>query len=278
MDKKFSVVMSVYKLDDPIHFEQAIKSIWSGQTRKPDEIVLVVDGEVSDIINKIIDKFKTEIPGFNVYRYDVNKGLGEALRLGVEKAKFDLIARMDSDDISVSNRFEQQLAFLNENKDVDVVGGNILEFAKDVNNIVGRRLVCIDQERIQKDLKRRCPFNHMTIMFKKKAVINSGNYVSWHFNEDYYLWIRMYLNGARFANLDTVLVYARVDNGLYGRRGGLKYFLSEFNLQKFMLSRNVIGINIFVFNILKRFVFEVCLPARIRALFYKSYFRNLKFF
>lgn len=277
MDKKFSVVMSVYKLDDPIHFEQAIKSIWSGQTRKPDEIVLVVDGEVSNTINKIIDKFKTEIPEFNVYRHDVNKGLGEALRLGVEKAKFDLIARMDSDDISVSNRFEQQLAFLNENKDVDVVGGNILEFAKDVNNIVGRRLVCVDQGKIQKDLKRRCPFNHMTIMFKKEAVINSGNYISWHFNEDYYLWIRMYLNDAKFANLDTVLVYARVDNGLYGRRGGLKYFLSEFNLQKFMLSHNVIGINIFVFNILKRFVFEVCLPARIRALFYKSYFRNLKF-
>lgn len=269
--------MSVYKLDDPIHFEQAIKSIWSGQTRKPDEIVLVVDGEVSNTINKIIDKFKTEIPEFNVYRHDVNKGLGEALRLGVEKAKFDLIARMDSDDISVSNRFEQQLAFLNENKDVDVVGGNILEFAKDVNNIVGRRLVCVDQGKIQKDLKRRCPFNHMTIMFKKEAVINSGNYISWHFNEDYYLWIRMYLNDAKFANLDTVLVYARVDNGLYGRRGGLKYFLSEFNLQKFMLSHNVIGINIFVFNILKRFVFEVCLPARIRALFYKSYFRNLKF-
>lgn len=275
MNNKFSVVMSVYKSDEPRNFKKAIESIWNNQTRKPDEIVLVVDGEVGCGIETIIDEFRNKISFFNVYRYNENRGLGAALRLGVEKAKYDLIARMDSDDISVSNRFEKQLEFLNNNEDIDVVGGQILEFSENIENIVGERKVCTSSEQINNDIKKRCPFNHMTVMFKKKAVINSGNYLDWHFNEDYYLWIRMYLNGAKFANLDVVLVYARVDNGMYKRRGGVKYFSSELRLQKFMLSKKIINFIYFVDNVSKRFLFEICFPVWLRALIYKSSLRNI---
>lgn len=137
----FFVAMSVYKNDNPIFFDRALLSITKNQTIVPDEIVLVVDGPISDDLNNVIEKYATEYPIFNLIRLEKNMGLGNALRLAVESAKYELIARMDSDDVSVPDRFEQQLTYLANNPSVGIVGGDISEFIDSEDNVVACRKV-----------------------------------------------------------------------------------------------------------------------------------------
>ena len=181
---------------------------------------------------------------------------------------------MDSDDVAISNRFEQQMKFLNDNLDVDIVGGNISEFIDDENNIVGYRKVPSSDSKIKKFMKKRCPFNHMTVMFKKQSVLNAGNYQDWHFNEDYYLWIRMYEKHLVFANLNKVLVNVRTGQEQYRRRGGWRYFKSEIKLQEYMLKKHIISPLIFIANCIKRFIIQVTMPSCIRGFFIKSFCRK----
>ena len=234
----FSVAISVYKSDNPIYFDRALSSITDLQTIKPDEVVLVVDGPVSKDIDLVIKKYEDKYPFFNVIRLETNGGLGNALKIAVENAKYDLIARMDSDDVSVNTRFAEQLSFFVNNPDIDIVGGDITEFIDKESNVVGKRSVPKSNYEIREYMKTRCAMNHVSVMYKKASVINAGGYQDWFWNEDYYLWIRMWLNGAKFANTGTVLVNVRVGEEMYQRRGGAKYFNSEKGLQDYMLQHN----------------------------------------
>ena len=142
---KFSVITSVYKNDHPDYVRTALKSITSEQTRKPAEIVLVVDGPVSDSLAMVIKEYEHN-PVFRVIWLKENKGLGNALRLGVEKAKYNICARMDSDDVSAHNRFAQQMDFLANHPETDIVGGQITEFIDTEDNVVANRTVpCTDE-------------------------------------------------------------------------------------------------------------------------------------
>ena len=201
----FSVAMSVYKNDSAEFFDRALKSITEEQTVKPSEIVLVVDGPVGDEINQVIEKYSSAYGIFNVVRLEQNGGLGNALKLAVENSSNELIARMDSDDVSLPTRFEKQLQLM-EQTGADIVGGFITEFIDSEDNIVGMRQVPLENEDIKRDMKKRCAMNHMTVMYKKSAVLACGGYLDWHYNEDYYLWIRMLLNGATFGNSQDVFV------------------------------------------------------------------------
>ena len=272
-DQKFSVAMSVYRNDNPHHFARALQSITEDQTVKPDEIVLVVDGPVGENLNNVIEDYSTKYDVFKVIRLEKNGGLGNALRIAVENCEHELIARMDSDDVSIPTRFEKQVNFMGEN-DVDIVGGHISEFVGDECNIVSRRDVNISHEEIKADMKKRCAFNHMTVMFKKSAVQSVGGYLSWHYNEDYYLWLRMLLAGCRFANLDQVLVNMRVGEEMYQRRGGWKYFKSEAKLQGFMLKHKVIGLLTYCINVSKRLIVQVLLPNRLRGWVFRKFARK----
>ena len=181
---------------------------------------------------------------------------------------------MDSDDISIENRFEQQLKLFVSHQELDVVGGDIIEFIDDISNLVGRRSVSILNEKIYENMKIRCPMNHVTVMFRAEAVQLAGGYLDWYFNEDYYLWIRMAQHGAVFENTGTVLVNVRVGRDMYRRRGGNKYFRSEMTLQKYMLSNHLIGWPRFVINVAKRFIVEIFLPNNVRSWFYKKFCRD----
>ncbi len=274
LDFKFSVCMSVYKNDKPEYVDIAIQSIFIKQTIKPNEIVLVVDGPVSEELECLIDNYAIKYSEiFSIIKLAKNQGLGNALRIAVEKAKYAWIARMDSDDIAVSNRFEKQIAFLQENLDVDIVGGQITEFIDCETNIVGVRNVPLLKNDINAYIKARCPFNHMTVLFRKDKVLTVGNYIDWHYNEDYYLWIRMFLDGCTFANLPEVLVNVRVGKEMYQRRGGWKYFFSEAKLQKYMFDNNIITVIRFVYNILGRFVIQVLMPNKLRGFVFQKLFR-----
>lgn len=274
LDFKFSVCMSVYKNDRPEYVDIAIQSIFIKQTVKPNEIVLVVDGPISMELESLIDNYSTKYSEiFTIIKLEKNQGLGNALRVAVEKVKYDWVARMDSDDIAAPDRFEKQKSFLQANLDVDIVGGQITEFIDVESNIVGLRNVPLLSADINVYIKARCPFNHMTVMFRKDKILAVGNYIDWHYNEDYFLWIRMFLAGCQFANLPETLVNVRVGKEMYQRRGGWKYFLSEAKLQKYMFDNDIIGIIRFVYNVFGRFVIQVLMPNKLRGFVFQKLFR-----
>lgn len=271
----FSVVTSVYKSDNPTYFDRAFESIYTLQTVKPSEIVLVVDGPVPEEINKVIGKYQAICGAvLNVIRLKNNGGLGNALRIAVENSSYELIARMDSDDISVPNRFEQQLAVMKANRDVDIVGGDISEFIDEESRVVATRKVPCDDTGIKEYMKTRCAMNHVSVMYKKSAVLKAGGYLDLFWNEDYYLWIRMVEHGCKMANTGTVLVNVRTGTDMYKRRGGAKYFASEKFLQKYMLERKIITHSTYMMNLSKRFVIQRLLPNSIRGFVFKTFARS----
>lgn len=270
----FSVAMSVYKNDNAIHFERALDSITELQTVKPSEIVLVVDGPIGDELNAVITKYEKKYDFFKAIRLTENKGLGNALKVAVENCSYELIARMDSDDVAVSDRFEQQLRYFADGLECDMVGGDVTEFIDSEDNLVGKRSVPTTHGEIIEYMKSRCAFNHPTVMFKKSVVLGVGGYIDWFWNEDYYLWIRMQLGGARFANTGTALVNMRSGRDMYSRRGGKRYFDSEKKLQKFMLEKKMIGRVTYFKNVLKRFIVQCCLPNRLRGWVFRKFARK----
>ncbi|RHS73942.1 glycosyltransferase [Clostridium sp. AM43-3BH] len=270
----FSVAMSVYKSDNPDFFDRALSSITDEQTIKPNEIVLVVDGPVSNEINNVINKYEKKYEVFNVIRLEQNGGLGNALKIAVENATYELIARMDSDDVSVSTRFEEQLKYFEINPEIDIVGGDITEFIGEENNIVGKRSVPLSNESIREYMKTRCAMNHVSVMYKKKAVESAGGYQDWFWNEDYYLWIRMWLNGAVFANTGSVLVNVRVGEEMYQRRGGSKYFESEKGLQDYMLKNKMINHSTYIKNVTKRLIIQKLMPNKLRGWVFRTFARK----
>lgn len=271
-DTKFSVSMCVYKNDNSEHFKEALDSIIN-QTKTPDEVVLVVDGPIPNSTDQVIQKYEDRA-FFKVIRLPENKGHGNARRIGLENCTNNLIALMDADDISVPDRFEKQIKCIENNPKVSIVGGNIKEFINSVDNIVGIREVPQNDDEIKQYLKTRCPFNQMTVMFKANEVKKAGGYKDWYHNEDYYLWIRMFQEGATFMNLEDSLVLVRVGREMYNRRGGLKYFKSEAKLQKYMYNNGIINSITFTKNVLIRLILQVLMPNRLRGFIFKKFTRK----
>lgn len=270
----FSIAMSVYKSDNSVFFDRALASITELQTICPNEIVLVVDGPVSSEINDVISKYEKKYHIFRIIRLPQNGGLGNALKLAVENAQYELIARMDSDDVAVPDRFEQQLRYFAKHPEIDIVGGDITEFIDKEDNKVGKRLVPISDREIREYMKKRCAMNHVTVMYKKSSIQSVGGYQDWFWNEDYYLWIRMWLNKAVFANTGTVLVNVRVGKEMYQRRGGMKYFKSEIGLQNFMHKRKMINSWTYIGNVTKRLIVQLIMPNKIRGWIFRKFARN----
>ncbi len=269
MEQKFSVLMSVYKRDNPAWVRQAIESIFN-QTVKPSEVVLVCDGPLTKELETVLADYKDKLV---LHRLAKNCGLGEALRQGVLKCSNELIARMDSDDISLPDRFEKQLAYFKEQPNIAILGGYIQEIdGKTLKNIAIRKVPLTDKE-IKRYIKTRSPFNHMTVMYKKSAVLDAGNYQPFHLMEDYYLWARMAAKGYEMANLPDILLNARVDTAMYGRRGGLKYFKSNYAMSKKLRELGLISLPTFLFNTCVRFCVQVLMPNSIRGYFYRKVLR-----
>jgi len=271
-NQKFSVSMCVYGGDDSNWFQTAVDSILN-QTAPPDEVVLVVDGPVPAELNEVISRYE-QMEVFKVIRLEQNQGHGNARRVGLENCSHELVALMDADDISVPERFERQLAKFEEITGLTIVGGNIIEFVDNPSNVVGIRSVMEKNDEIRTDMKKRCPLNQVSVMFRKDAVDAVGGYIDWFCEEDYYLWLRLYLNGAVFANIPENLVNVRVGKEMYQRRGGIKYFLSEAKLQKYMLDQKIIGVGTYLVNVGKRLIVQVLLPNRVRGWVFQKFARK----
>lgn len=270
----FSVAISVYKNDKPEELALALDSITEKQTVKPSQIVLVMDGPVSTALEQVIREYAERFPIFKILKLKTNQGLGNALQLAVNNSSHALVARMDSDDISVPDRFEQQLKAFCADPDLDIIGGDIDEFVTEEKNVVAKRRVPKTDGEIKAYMKKRCPLNHVTVMFRKDAVLRSGNYLDWFQNEDYYLWIRMQKAGCKMENTGTTLVKARVGADMYRRRGGWKYFRSEAGLQKYMRKEKLISLPLYLVNVTKRLIVQVLLPNRLRGWVFQRFARE----
>lgn len=272
--QEFSVLMSVYKNDVAENVKTAVKSIVE-QTARPSQVVIVVDGPVpNDTLQALNDLQKEYVDLIEIYPLEQNVGLGNALKEGMKYCKYELVARMDSDDIAVDSRFEKQLAMFENDDELSIVGSDIAEFIGDESNVVSVRDVPQEHNEICEYLKKRCPFNHMTVMFKKSQVEKAGGYLHWFYNEDSYLWVRMYLAGCKFANIKENLVYARINEDTFYRRGGKKYYNSERDLFKFMLNNKVINKSQYRKSCFMRYIIQVLMPNRIRKFVFLKLMRQ----
>lgn len=272
----FSVLMSVYRNDNPEDLKKAVWSISKNQNVQPNEIILVVDGPVPPSLEDTIRELEKNIPYFKLVRLTENKGLGKALNIGMKHVTNELVARMDADDISLPYRFEKQLEYLANNPEIAVCGGQISEFIGSPNNIVAYRNVPIDSNECKEFYRDRDPLNHMTVMYRKSAVMDVGNYQPWHLDEDTFLWGRLLKTGYKIANLPDVLVNVRVGEQMYARRGGWRYFKSDAGILKWKLQNGLTDRGRFIYNYLVRFTVQVLMPNNLRAWFFKRLLRNKK--
>ena len=229
---KISVLLSVYAKENFGFLDEALYSIET-QTITPQEIVLVKDGPLTpDLEDVIWQHVQNSVISYEVISLDRNVGLGEALNIGLEHCSYMWVARMDTDDIALPSRFEKQFAYLEAHPGTDVLGGWICEFDTDPGKCAQERRVPASHEEILRFAKHRNPLNHMTVVFRKSAVLDAGGYQPMNGFEDYYLWMRMIQKGKHFANLPEILVKARTGRNMITRRQGWKYAKSEWALEK----------------------------------------------
>lgn len=213
----YSVLLTVYKSDNPEYFQLSLKSMLN-QTVASNDIVVVKDGPVPETIQNVIDEQQKEHPEIHTLQLEKNMGLGLALNEGLKVCQNELVARMDSDDISLPTRCEKQLALFEADPSLDIVGCSVKEFVGTPNNIVGKRDVPLDNESIHKFNRRRDPFNHPTVMYRKSKVMKYGPYGDYRKNQDTDLWIKLLSNGCKAANCPEYLLMFRFDEGTYKKR------------------------------------------------------------
>jgi glycosyltransferase involved in cell wall biosynthesis len=231
VDERFSLLLSVYGGDDPAFLREAFTSSVQEQTRRPDQVVLVQDGPVSEPLAQTIKELVESSP-VEVHHLALaeNLGLGPALDRGLAACAHEIVARMDADDVSLPTRFEKQLPLIEAG--ADIVGSGLLEFGSSPDDVVGRRTPPTDPVEIRRVIRFRDPFNHPTVVYRRSAVQAAGGYTDLALMEDYLLFARMIDAGARPANLAEPLVRYRVGAGAYARRGGRRLLRSELALQR----------------------------------------------
>ncbi|CAA6809759.1 MAG: Glycosyl transferase family 2 [uncultured Campylobacterales bacterium] len=269
---KFSLLISIYHKENSLYFDEAMLSI-QNQTIQPNQIVLVEDGILTDSLYLIIDKYKNIFKDkLTIVKLPKNKGLGTALNIGMQECIYNLIARMDTDDIALPNRFEKQIEIF-KNSDIDICSSWISEFVDTPHNIISYRKLPSSHSDIIKFAKKRSPINHPAVMYKKEAVQKAGEYKKMLGFEDYYLWVRMILAGSKFYNIEEPLVNMRINNQIQRRRG-FKYALNEIKLYKEFLNLGFLNFFEFLQNICIRLTIRI-LPTKIVKIFY-NYLRASK--
>lgn len=271
MNSSLSVLITIYDKESPDHFEQCLESLLV-QTMPAEEVVIVKDGPLRYELERVIEHYRSQLP-IVLIQLQKNQGQGVAANIGMLYCSNDLVARIDSDDICIPERFARQRAFMSENPDIDVLGSSILEFKVTPKDGVNVRKLPSRHEEIAFYAKSRSPINNMSAMLRKSAVFKAGGYKPWRGFEDYYLWINMLMAGSKFSNFDEVHVYARCGNGMQSRRGGFKYAILEAKL--FMQFRRLGFLTNCecIKSIALRCPFRL-LPVSIRSFLYQHWLRD----
>lgn len=270
---QYSVLMSVYHKENAEYLRTAMDSIWN-QTIRTDDFVLVCDGPLNDELDAVIEAMRAAHPDtLHVVRLEKNGGLGNALNMGIKHCKHELVARMDSDDISRPDRCERQLKMFQEHPDISVVSGIVEEFTTSTSEIEARRVPPETQNEIVQFAKKRNPFNHPCVMYKKSAVEAAGGYQDFYLLEDYYLWIRMVQKGSQGYNLQEPLLWMRAGSDMYKRRAGWKYAQSQKALFKYMKDSGFISGSQYVQSVAVRTASSLT-PNWLRELMFKTVMRK----
>jgi len=265
--EKFSVLMSVYKSEKPSYLDVALESVCENQSVLPTEVVLVKDGPLSNKLDQIIDKWGNRFPRLVLLEKEVNEGLASALNDGINLCSFELVFRMDTDDISMPNRFEKQLEFMRSNPGVDVCGSYIQEFEESPEDIVSERTVPQSHDEIIKFSRSRNPLSHPSVCFRKEAVLLAGSYPI-VYPEDYLLWIKMIQNGSEMANIRESLVKMRVGSDFIKRRGWT-FLKGELEIYLYMYRTSYISLFELIFNVVGRSVVRLA-PEFVKLWLYKK--------
>jgi len=265
---KFSLLLSIYHKENASSFDRCMKSIWDEQSLKPAEIILVQDGILTPPIYQVIDQWKEKL-GKTLVIIDLkqNTGLGKALNIGLQQCQYDLVARMDTDDIALPVRFETQIKIFEQEK-IDICSSWVSEFDDDESTIISYRKVPETHDAIVKFAKKRNPLNHPAVMYRKSKVLEAGGYKEMPWFEDYYLWIRMILSGAKFYNIQNSLVSMRTGEGQLKRRSGLQYAWNEIIFQNRLLDLKFISYPEYLQNISIRSITRV-VPSSLTKYIYK---------
>lgn len=267
MDFRFSVLISVYYKEIPRYLDRALQSITDDQVLKPNEIVLVKDGPLTKELDEVIEKYHKRYPNlFKIVTLKRNYGLGKALNIGLKNCTYELVARMDGDDISKPERFKKQIYIFKENPNLDILGSWIDEFIERDGEIKIRsiRKVPEKSDEISQKLKSICAFNHPTVMYRKSKVIKVGSYLQDFALEDYYLWIRLAISGANMYNIQESLLNFRITEGTSKRRGGLKLLKSDIKFQKKLYKIKFIKKSNFIKNTIIYGIYRI-LPNNLRS-------------
>lgn len=271
---RISVLITVYKTERPNNLHRALESIWVDQILKPDEVVLVEDGELPVDLLKVIDDWQKMLnEQFVRVVLPENVGLGNALRIGIMEVNNELVARMDTDDISLPTRFERQIDFLTHHPEVDIVGTQIMEFVKDETDLKNaRRLPLLHLELVEFS-KLRCPFNHPSVMFRKSSYLKAATKQNIFHQDDYATWVNFIINGFILSNLPSVELLMRAGRNQMDRRGGLKYFIDEIKMIQEFKNCGFLSITDYYKSIIVRFPVRMS-PRRLRYILYQFFIRS----
>ena len=269
---RYSVLMSVYVKEKAEYLKTAMDSIWD-QTMPTDDFVLVCDGPLNDELDLVIAEMEKAHPALHVVRLEKNGGLGNALNAGIKHCRNELVARMDSDDISRPDRCEKQLQVFQRHPEISICSGIVEEFSASPGQIEARRVPPETSEEILAFAKKRNPFNHPCVMYKKSSVEAAGGYQDFYLLEDYYLWVRMLQNGALGYNLQEPLLWMRAGSEMYKRRAGWKYAMSQKALFNYMKKSGFIGTGRYVKSVAVRTASSIT-PNWLREFVFKTVLRR----
>lgn len=261
----FTVLISTYHKETVSNFNECMTSIWDCQNLKPNQIILVKDGPLTTALEMAIKTWEKKLPEvLLVTTLSKNQGLGRALNHGLKLSDNELVARMDTDDICLPDRFEKQITLMQKHPSVSCSSCSVVEFDDDLNNRMVRRLP-INHDEIIQFAKFRNPINHSGAIFCKSDVLAAGGYPD-IYPEDYMLWIKMIENGCIFQNESKVLVRMRTGLSFLNRRG-FRFFLGELKTLIYMYRINFINIVELSLNVLVRLTYRN-LPRSIKKHLY----------
>ncbi len=267
---KFSVLMSVYIDEKPEYLDQALQSIWDNQSLRPDEIVLVKDGILTKALELTINVWLEKIgSALKIIPLKQNVGLGSALNIGINHCTHELVARMDTDDVASVKRFEFQIKYMVENKDIAASSGYIEEWDECIFNKLDLRTVPLEQDEILRFARRRSPLNHPATIFRKSVILESGGYPPLRKAQDYALWSKLLVEGYKLGNINSTLIYMRSGSDMVKRRG-INQLKMEYQMLKYQKEIGFLNRWDFSCNLAARTVLRL-VPVNLKTYIYKNY-------
>jgi len=265
----FSVLISVYPDENAYYFCSALNSIWFDQNAKPREIIIVKDGVLNSGLEKVINDFTSKVEcNIITIQNTINKGLAYSLNIGIKASNYNLIARMDSDDISLPERFQKQISFMESNPDIAVCSSLIEEYDNEMKDSIGIRYLPKHHNDIVKFAKKRNPISHPASVFRKSIILSVGGYPEFKKSQDYALWSLLLMNGYKMHNIQEVLLKMRTGKDFLKRRG-LSYLLGEYKILKYQKKIGFISSYRYFNNLFSRSLLRLS-PNSIKYYLYKN--------